>query len=139
VCEEYGVSDEIHFINEKNTIYKTDLRVRLFRFAVDAIRLLKLLPYKQEYSVFRYQLSKSATSIGANYEEAQGASSRKDFKNKINIALKEARETNYFLRIIQELKIIDAENISKMVNESEEITKILNSIITKLRENYTDS
>jgi len=50
----------------------------------------------------RYQLAKSSTSSGANYEEAQGAISRADFKNKVHISLKEMRESHYWLRIIKQ-------------------------------------
>lgn len=70
-------------IRERSSKYTVDLKSRLFRFAVDTIKFLGTLEFKKEYDVFRYQLSRSATSIGANYEEAQGAFSKKEFASKI--------------------------------------------------------
>ena len=83
--------------------------------------------------MFRYQLSKSASSIGANYEEAQGAFSKKEFASKIGICLKEAKETNYFLRLLQQLKISNKEACDKLVKESDEIQRILATILIKVR------
>lgn len=54
-----------------------------------------------ELNVIKYQLTKSATSIGANYEEAQAGSSKLDFTNKVRISLREMRESNYWLRILK--------------------------------------
>lgn len=76
-------------------------------------------------------MTKSATSSGANYEEAQAASSRADFKNKINISLKEIRESNYWLKIFKALGIGDNETGKYLVNESDELKKILGSISSK--------
>ena len=90
-------------IKEEDSKYDVDLKDRLFRFAVDTIKFLGTLPFKKEYDVFRYQLSRSATSMGANYEEAQGAFSKKEFASKIGICLKESKESNYFYRVIQAL------------------------------------
>ena len=60
---------------------------RLFEFAVNVIKFCRKLPRTKEFDVIRYQLTKSATSSGANYEEAQSASSRADFKNLILIKI----------------------------------------------------
>lgn len=62
------------------------------------------MPNKIEYQIIKHQLGKSATSIGANYEEAQAGSSKADFKNKVRISLKEARESNYWLRVLKALE-----------------------------------
>ncbi|MFC2136278.1 four helix bundle protein, partial [Bacteroidota bacterium] len=67
---------------------------RLFNFAVTVLKYCRNLPKSKEYDIIKNQLIKSATSAGANYEEAQGAASKPDFFNKINIALKEMRESN---------------------------------------------
>ena len=71
-----------------------DLQKRLFDFAVNVIKLIRKLPKGKEYDVISYQLIKAATSIGANYDEAQGAVSKPDFSNKIGIALKEMNLMN---------------------------------------------
>lgn len=79
------------------------------------------------------QLVRSATSIGANVEEAVAASSKEDFVYKMNIALREARETNYWLRIIQRTQTDIADTLNKLLQESEEIMKILGAIVSKMR------
>jgi four helix bundle protein len=66
-------------------------------------------------------------------EEAQGAFSVKDFATKIGICLKEARETNYFLRLIIELEISEENECENLINESEEIKKIIATILIKTR------
>jgi four helix bundle protein len=76
------------------------------QFAVDVMRFLNTLPNNKEFDVFRYQLSKSATSVGANYNESQ-AGSYAEFRQRIQICLREARESHYFLKVIARLKIRD--------------------------------
>ena len=84
-------------------MYKNDLSKRLFKFAVDVIKMLRTLKGGNEIKIISNQLGKSSTSSGANYEESQAAVSRADFGNKIGISLKEMRESNYWLRILKEL------------------------------------
>lgn len=74
---------------------KNYLLGRTFNFGVNTLKHLRTLPNTIEYQIIKHQLGKSATSIGANYEEAQAGSSKADFKNKVRISLKEARESNY--------------------------------------------
>jgi len=71
---------------------KNELQERLFKFAVNVIKLIRLLPKGKEYDVISYQLIKASTSSGANSDEAQAAVSKADFSNKIGISLKEMRE-----------------------------------------------
>lgn len=112
-----------------------DLDGRLFEFAVGVVEFLKLMPYSPENKVFRMQLTKSATSAGANYEEAQGGSSRADFVNKVRIALREMRESNYWLRIIKRtVDGIDGEVLDALIIESAELKKILGAIVQRSRE-----
>jgi four helix bundle protein len=70
---------------------ENELTDRLFRFSVNVITFLKGMPNNPETSIVRYQLAKSSTSAGANYEESQAGSSKADFVNKVRIALKEMR------------------------------------------------
>jgi len=109
---------------------ENDLQVRLFSFAVDVLKMLGQLKVTKETDVLKYQLSKSATSAGANYEESQAAVSKADFVNKIGISLKEIRESHYWLRIILEL-FPETEKIKLLIKESEERGKILASILIK--------
>ena len=81
-----------------------ELQGRLFKFSVEVIKEVRNLPTTIEFKVISYQILKSATSVGANYEEAQGAVSKADFSNKVAISLKEMRETNYWIRIINEIQ-----------------------------------
>ncbi len=77
-----------------------DLSKRLFDFAVRSLEFIRKLPDTTEYKVIKYQLAKSSTSSGSNYEEAQAGSSKADFSNKVRISLREMRESNYWLRIV---------------------------------------
>ncbi|MBK7380907.1 MAG: four helix bundle protein [Ignavibacteriales bacterium] len=79
---------------------KDDLNDRLFNFAVKILKFLPNLPKTPEFNVIRYQLAKSSTSSGANYEEAQAGSSKADFNNKVRISLREMRESNYLPGVI---------------------------------------
>jgi four helix bundle protein len=111
---------------------------RLFRFYVNVIKFCANLPSSSEFNNIRYQLSKSSTSSGANYEEAQAASSKPDFIYKVEISLKEMRESNYWLRIINEtveLKEDKFQELIYLINESAELKLILGSIIVKSKSN----
>lgn len=112
-----------------------DLTDRTFSFAVKAIKFLRTLPYNDETKIIKHQLIKSSSSTGANYEESQAGSSRADFSNKVRISLREARESNYWLRLIKALeyeKINNAE-LDWLMNESDELKRILGSINHKTR------
>jgi len=111
---------------------ENDLKDRLFRFAIDVLKMLATVKGGKEIDVIKFQLSKSSTSSGANYEESQAASSKADFINKVSISLKEMRESNYWLRIIKEL-FPRTIYINTLVLESEELGKILATIILKAK------
>jgi four helix bundle protein len=110
-----------------------DLNKRLFDFAVEVINFLPNLSKTPENKIIRYQLAKSSTSSGANYEEAQAGSSRRDFNNKVRISLREMRESNYWLRIInatvKDNKVLKQTN--PLLDESEQLKRILGTIVTK--------
>ena len=83
-----------------------------------------------------YQLTKSSTSSGANYEEAQGGTSKADFRNKVCISLKEMRESNYWLKIIKEIneEKFNNEELIWLLNELSELKNILGSIALKMKD-----
>jgi len=83
----------------------------------------------QKHFEISSQLLRSGTSIGANVEEALAGRSRKDFFAKMSIASKEARETNYWLRLIIDAEILDKQKCSSLLKISEELIKILTSIV----------
>lgn len=113
-----------------------NLRDRLFDFSVRVIKFLATLPDRKEYGVFKYQLSKSGTAMGANHEESQAAVSRKEFENKIAICLKESKESNYWLRVIRKLEIGDRDECTQLVQESFEFKSIFASIIVKSKHHH---
>lgn len=110
-----------------------DLEKRLFDFAIRTIKYIRKLPSSSEFGVVKYQLTKSSTSSGANYEEAQAGSSRADFSNKTRIALREMRESNYWLRIIKGIIENIDDELLYLIQESKELKNILGSIVQKTR------
>jgi four helix bundle protein len=117
--------------NEKMST-KNDLCERLLKFAVDVILYLRTVKNTVETIDIKRQLVKAATSSGANYEESQGSPTKPDVKTKIGISLKEMRESNYFLRVFDQLKLGDEKSREYLVKESLELKLILAAIINKL-------
>ncbi len=103
------------------------VRQKSFDFALAVIRLYKQLQAKHEFVVSR-QLLRSGTSIGANVEEANAGQSRRDFLAKMSVASKEARETKYWLRLLQESDLVNLD-VSREVRQVEELIRILTSIV----------
>ena len=105
-----------------------DLEERTAKFAENVIDLCKKVPRTVVTNPIINQLVKAGTSIGANYQEANGASSKKDFKNKIFICKKEAKETKYWLRILAKA-VEDLKNECKTLwQEAQELTLIFSKI-----------
>lgn len=107
-----------------------DLRERLLIFARRILQICKMLPRIPECDGIRKQLADAGTSIGANFEEADGALSKKDFINKVGISRKEAKETRFWLRTISGIFITNEELFAD-IKESEEIISILSSMLRK--------
>lgn len=100
-------------------------------FAVDVIKLCERLQKSSNLFPLINQLLKSGTSIGANIHEANYAASRADFINKLQIALKECYETDYWLGIFKESNMISADEYSKMYNKCSKIrTMLISSVNT---------
>jgi four helix bundle protein len=104
------------------------IKRKSYDFALKIVRLSVRLKEKKHYEIST-QLLRSSTSIGANVEEALAAQSRKDFFAKMCIASKEARETNYWLRLIKDAAILDKQESHDLIHESQELVKILTSIV----------
>ena len=111
-----------------------DIVKRTFEFAVQIIELAgglsRISPSGRTLSS---QILRSGTSIGANVEEGQAAESKADFIHKYNIALKEARETKYWLRLLDTSKMASDENLVALTKESDEICRIIAQIIINAR------
>ena len=114
---------------------KSNIRERTYAFSLRIINLCKALDDNRIGRVLFNQLLRSGTSIGANVEEAQGDQSKKDFLAKLSIARKEARETHYWLRLLRDSGTLPKEKMSEIIDECEQITKILTSIILSTQEN----
>lgn len=100
-----------------------------FAFANRVVKLYKYLCTEQREWVLSQQLLRSGTSIGANVREAQRAQSRKDFTAKLNIALKEAYESEYWLELLQENEYITKAQFKSVFNDCRELTNILSQIV----------
>ena len=111
---------------------QADIRSRTIEFSVQIIELYKYLQIDKKEYMLGKQLLRSGTSIGANVEEATAAQSKKDFIAKMSISLKEARETNYWLRLLKRTGYIQK---NELIKESEEIMNILGAIIRTSRKN----
>jgi four helix bundle protein len=111
-------------MKEKNIILE-----KTFDFGLRIIKLHLYLKNKNVDKVLSYQLLKSGTSIGANAEEAMGGSSKKDFKQKLRISYREARETNYWLRLLKESELLDSHLADSLISDCNEILRILTAIL----------
>src|SRR3989338_1594442 len=112
---------------------KYDLEERTAKFGELVIKLCKSLPQNVITKPLIHQLIRSGTSIGANYMEANGASSSKDFRNKIFICKKETQETKHWLRMLAEGVPEKQTELRKAWKEAQELTLIFQKITTTLR------
>lgn len=111
-------------------VKKKNIRERTFKFAKRIIKLCRALPKDEINRILIRQALRSGTSIGANIEEATGAHTKRDFAHSLNIAKKEAYEANYWLRLIYESNTTGVQKrMTDLLNESEEILKILTSSV----------
>jgi four helix bundle protein len=102
------------------------MQEKSFAFAIRMIRLSKYLESHKE-NMIAGQVLRSGTSIGANIEEAIGGLSKKDFLLKISIAYKEARETHYWLKILQKTDILDETQSHSLISDCDELLRIIGS------------
>ncbi len=103
------------------------IRTKSFEFALKILRIANSLRQQREY-VISDQLARAGTSIGSNVEEAQAGQSRRDFLSKMAIASKEARETKYWLRLIDKSGIAGGD-VHEELNDVEELIRILTAIV----------
>ena len=113
-------------------VYKMDKREvseRLLDYGVRAIRVVESLPRTLVGRRIGDQLLRSSISVGANYEEAQGAESREDFVHKLQIALKEVRESNYWLRLLAKAEIVPPNRLLAVMDESNQLRAMLSKAV----------
>ena len=112
-----------------DTVKKFDIHERIFTFVIRVLHLIKVLPRSFENKTLTEQLIRSATSIGANDQEADGVSSRKDFIHCYTIVRKEAKETLYWLKLLAEVNIPFKTRMTALLQENQEIINIISSIL----------
>lgn len=117
-----------------NSKFKSDLKARCFQFSLKIISLADNLPNKRSVWIIVDQLIRSATSIGANLIEARASSSRLEFKRFYEIALKSANETIYWLGLLRDAKMADLIVINELLDEANQIAKMLASGVIKLKQ-----
>ena len=118
-------------MNDKSTT-KYDLEDRTARFGEDVIMFCKKLKKDSVSNPLISQIVRSSTSVGANYMEANSASSKKDFRNKIHICKKEVSETKHWLRMISVGMDENKEDARVLWREAQELTLIFGKIVSKL-------
>jgi four helix bundle protein len=108
---------------------------RTFEFAVRIVKLCQVLSCTAGVNQpLVRQLIRSGTSVGANVEEAQAAQSRADFIHKMQIALKELRETRYWLRLLVATELVAEDRLKGLINESEELVRVVSKIVVSAKE-----
>ncbi len=110
------------------------IKSKSYQFSLDIIDMYKKMINQKEF-ILSKQLVRSGTCVGANVEEASAAQSRKDFISKMAIASKEARETNYWLRLLRDSKFCKDIDYTQIIENSEEIIRILTSIVKTTSQN----
>lgn len=110
-----------------------DIRTRTFRFALQIVSIAEKLPSTAAAGIIGKQLIRSGTSVGANVEEASAAYSKTDFIYRMNVALREARETLYWLRLLEASRILETSTTVAAIREADEICRILGAIVSSAR------
>ena len=110
-----------------------DIIDRSFRFATRVVRLVNSLPRTVAGDVIARQVMRAGTGVGANVEEAQAASSKKEFARRMEIAQSEAREVLYWLRIIAEVRLVPKTRLADLLREADELVRIITTIAKRSR------
>ncbi|MBK5209648.1 MAG: four helix bundle protein [Flavobacteriaceae bacterium] len=109
------------------------IQIKSYDFAVQIVKLYKILIDERKEYILSKQLLRSGTSIGANVEEALGGQSKKDFFAKLSIAYKEARETHYWIRLLRDTNYLTIEESKLFLENTSELLKIIGSIQKTIR------
>ena len=111
-----------------NKEFAIQLEKRTRKFAISVIHLSTSLPKTEENKVIKNKITKSGTSIGANYREANRARSKADFRNKIKLCEAETSETIYWLELIEDLSWGDSKNVQLIHSEANELLALFSTI-----------
>jgi four helix bundle protein len=116
-----------------NKEFREQLKKRIYNLVLSLVRFCEKLPSDSSSRIIRDQLIRSGTSVGANYIEAQAASSTKDFMNYLNHSLKSANESKFWLSLLRDLHRGDQTEIDSLLGELSEIANILSSAIPTMK------
>jgi four helix bundle protein len=116
-----------------NPKFKSDLKARCYRFSLDLIKFIDILPRDNSALIIGKQLLRSGTSIGANLVEAGASSSRLEFKKFHEIALKSANETKYWLGLLKDSDKASKDRTDYLLSEVGELSSMIASGILKLK------
>jgi len=122
------------FNAQRSTHSKSIVGEKAYLFALRIIKAFKFLTQEQREFILSKQVLRSGTSIGALTREAEHAQSRADFVNKMNIALKEANETAYWLMLLKDSDYIDEKTFSSIHADCDELIRLLVSIVKTTKE-----
>ena len=126
------------YTKEGKDKFKQEMKVRVYKWSVKLVKYLRKLSKEKEYLVRSIidQVLRSGTSVCANYVEAIGAPTTKDFRKFLAYSLKSCNETKYWLALIKDTDIDNSEELEHLLQESIELSKILGkSVSTLYREN----
>lgn len=115
-----------------------DIGERTIKYALRAIKLYQYLEKEKNGAglIIGKQYLRSATSIGANLQEAKSGESRSDFIHKLSVSQKEARESLYWLKFLAKSEIINKEKMQDLIGETNEIIAVIPTILVKSKKNY---
>lgn len=132
------IPDNFYLITE-NMLNNSLVYDKAFNFAIRIVNAYKFLQETHKEFVMSKQLLRCGTSIGANIAEANGAISDADFSNKMSIAYKESLETKYWLSLMKATDYLTEKTFESMFADADELSKMLFSIIKKVRMEKTDN
>ena len=105
------------------------IKTKSYNFALRSVKLYKYLVLEKKEFILSKQLVKSATSVGANVEEADAGQSKRDFIAKMQISLKEAKESHYWIRLLRDSEILDSKMSISLLKDCIEVISIVTSIL----------
>ena len=132
-------NEELKMEENAAKVEKVDLLDRTLEYSLRTIRLYQQLKNDEAGRTIGKQLLRSATSVGANFHEAQGGQSKADFLAKISISYKEARETLYWLLVIKRANLLRTQEVDTLIDETGQLIKILSSIILSSKQNSSSA
>lgn len=113
--------------------FKIEFKKRMYNWTLKLIKAIDVLPRDNSSQIMAKQILRSGTSIGANYIEAQAASSRKDFTNFLHHSLKSANETKFWMALLKDLGKLNKQTADELFMELNEIAKILGASLLTLK------